>query len=116
MKATLPLEAQDLLDQANALFPNRYEATRDAHGRTSILDTHRHRPAGLHADPIKAAQKALTSARLSARNGNRVHTHGQEPHQLSLHVPHDAWTRLQQEAADHGLTVQEWALLKLTHQ
>lgn len=114
MNATLPQDAQDLLDQANALFPGRYEAQQDDHRRTRILDTHRRRHVAVHADPSAAAKKALQSARLSANNGNRQHPHGHEPKQLTLQVPHAAHARLQAEAKERGLTVQEWAVLKLS--
>lgn len=110
---TLTPAAQTLLDQANAIFPGRYEASQDPYGRTSIRDTHRNRVAGLHADPVKAAQKALTSARLSSGNGNRQHEHGHEPKQVTLQVPQAAYARLEAEAKARGLTVQEWAILKL---
>ena len=114
MYATLPQDAQYLLDQANALFPGRYEARTGTHGRTCILDTHRSRDVAFHRDPLQAAKKALQSARLSANNGNRQHPHGHEPKQLTLQVPHAAHARLQAEAKERGLTVQEWAVLKLS--
>lgn len=114
MNATLPQDAQDLLDQANALFPGRYEEGLDARGRTRIHDTHTRRDVALHADPVKAAKKALTSARLSHNNGNRQHEHGHEPRQLTLQVPHAAHARLQAEAQARGITLQEWAVLKLS--
>lgn len=113
MNITLPQDAQALLDQANALFPGRYEARTGTHGRTCIWDTHRSRDVALHRDPLQAAKKALQSARLSHNNGNRQHEHGHEPKQLTLYVPHAAYTRLQAEAKERGITVQEWAVLKL---
>jgi hypothetical protein len=107
----IPLEAQHHLDDANALFPDRYTLSVDEWGRTVMFDQHKTKSVGVDADPVTATRKGLHSARLSANNGNR------KPNTLEwrrVGLSKEVWAALDAEAAATGVIVSESVRQKLS--
>lgn len=101
--------AQALLDEANRLFPGRYQLTWNEERHqweghdTESRATHTKRA----QTPEEVAQKLLTSARLSRNNGNRRHEHGHAPEARNILLLPSQWDALEAKATAQNLTVTE---------
>jgi len=107
---SLPAEAQVHLDAANALFAGRYRAGLDHLGRWAVTDRQKNKLVGVDRDPVKATRRALTSARLSANNGNR---RDDTPEWRSIPLPPALWAVLDAEAKAAEIKVSELIRQKL---
>lgn len=92
MTPAIPEAAQAHLDAANALCPGRYTlAFHEGRQRFEVTDTRRGRRVSVHADPIQACRKALTSARQSVNNASKKAS----THVRRIELPDELWTQVQ---------------------
>lgn len=110
---TLPTEAQSYFDEANEIFPGRYELG-TFKGKPAAFDTtKKHDLVVSHADPVKMARELLTRARLSANNGNRRYEPGEAPESATVRLPVDKHREWTAEAQALRISLSELLLRKL---